>query len=164
MTDLYTLRWMLFGLVLVVAGCATAPDERDDETRASEQEQDTTISIGNDGTILHSVSNRTVALLWERAESARSEDRLEDAIGTLERALQISPENSVLWSRLAELQLEQNEYAAAENLALRSNSLAGDQPRLRYRNWLLIAEARDRRGDDAGAQEARAEADHYGGS
>lgn len=158
------IRWLLLGLILTVTGCATAPGEREDEEAAIEREEDATTTIEEDGTIRHSVPDRTVALLWERAERARSEDRLEDAIGSLERALQISPEDPVLWSRVAELQLERGEYAVAENLAARSNALAGDQPWLRYRNWLLIAEARDRRGDDAGAEQARAEADRYGGS
>lgn len=157
------IRWLLLGLVLALAGCAATPGEREEEAVVGPEEGART-TIGEDGTIRHSVPDQTVALLWERAERARSEDRLGDAIGSLERALQISPGDPVLWSRVAELHLEQGEYAAAENLAARSNALAGDQPRLRYRNWLLIAEARDRRGDDAGARQARVEADRYDGS
>lgn len=160
MTKACTIRWLLFGLYLAVAGCATMPGE--DEVSV-EQERDTTTTIEDDGTIRHSVPDRTVALLWERAERARREDRIEDAIGSLERALQISPEDPVLWSRMAELQLMRGEFAVAENLAAKSNALADDQRLLRYRNWLLIAEARKRRGDDEGAQRARAEAERYGG-
>lgn len=153
-----TRRWLVTGLLLALAGCATAP-EREAEPAAG---ADTTID--RDGTIRHSVPNRAVALLWERAERARDEDRIEDALGALERALRLTPEDPVLWSRVAELRLRQGEFAVAENLAAKSNALAGDRRLLRYRNWLLIAEARSRRGDSEGAEQARAEAERLGGS
>lgn len=159
------MRRLLPGLVLlIIAGCATGPDGSMDRTDAGEAERDAATTVEEDGTIRHSVPDRTVALLWERAEQARREERLADAIGSLERALQISPEDPVLWSRVAELRLQQGRPAVAENLAARSNALAGNQPLLRYRNWLLIAEARERRGDREGAEQARAEAERQRGS
>jgi hypothetical protein len=124
MTKACTIRWLLFGLYLAVAGCATVPGEGEDEVSV-EQERDTTTTIEDDGTIRHSVPDRTVALLWERSERARREDRIEDAIGSLERALQISPEDPVLWSRMAELQLLRGEYAVAENLAVIPGRVGG---------------------------------------
>jgi hypothetical protein len=39
-------------------------------------------------------------------------------------------------------------------MAARSSSWAGSDNRLRAENWRLIAEARERRGDDAGARAA----------
>lgn len=155
------IRWPLLGLLLGLAGCATAPDGPADEDRSAAPAATT---VEEDGTVRHSVPNRAVALLWDRAERARKAGRIEDALGSLERALRLTPDDPVLWSRVAELRLRQGEYAVAENLAAKSNALAGNQRLLRYRNWLLIAEARERRGDLEGAEQARAEAEQYGGS
>ena len=154
-----TNRWLSLALLLAVSGCATAPERAGDAPGAAG-----TTTVEQDGTIHHSVPNRAVALLWERAERARGEGRIEDALGALERALRLTPEDPVLWSRAAELRLRQGEFAVAENLAAKSNALAPDQRLLRYRNWLLIAEARERRGDTEGAQKARDEAERLGGS
>lgn len=155
-------RITLAGLValLALAGCATPGERAEQEEAAAEQG----VIVEEDGTVRHSVPNRTVALLWERAEQAREQGRLEDAIASLERALRMTPQDPVLWSRVAELRLRQGRFAVAENLAAKSNALAGEQRLLRYRNWLLIAEARKRRGDLEGAEEARAEAERYNGS
>jgi predicted Zn-dependent protease len=146
--------------LLAVGGCATPGDGAEKEEEITSRG---TISE-DDGTIRHSVPNRTVALLWERAEQAREQGRVEDAIASLERALRLTPDDPVLWSRVAELRLRQGRFAVAENLAAKSNALAGEQRLLRYRNWLLIAEARKRRGDTEGADKARAEAQRYNGT
>lgn len=141
-------------LVLLLAGCATAPDRAPSTGDTAPGEPlDTT------GAVEHSVDNRAVAMLWDEAEQARREDRVDDAVTALERALRLAPEDPVLWSRLAELRLRQQDYAVAENLAAKSNALANERRLLRYRNWLLIEEARRRRGDEAGAEQARAEAE-----
>ncbi|MDX1609725.1 MAG: hypothetical protein R3225_06340 [Halofilum sp. (in: g-proteobacteria)] len=151
--------WLPLAGALAAAGCATAPEGPMDADRA----EPAATTVEEDGTVRHSVPNRAVALLWDRAERARKDGRIEDALGSLERALRLSPDDPVLWSRVAELRLRQGEYAVAENLAAKSNALAGEQRLLRYRNWLLIAEARERRGDPEGAEQARAEAEQYGG-
>lgn len=147
------LRVPALALLASIAGCATGPSDdgaaRDGEPAGAAVE--------------HDVDNRTVALLWDRAEQARQEARLGDAVTALERALDLAPEDPVLWSRLAELRLRQGDAAAAEGLAAKSNALAGDRPSLRYRNWLLIGEARRQRGDGEGAEAARAEAERLRG-
>ena len=149
-------HWRICLLFVLLAGCATSPpgDERSSGTDAGGQQG----PLDPGSTVEHSVDNRAVALLWEEAEEARRTERLDDAVNALERALRLAPEDPVLWSRLAELRLRQKDFAVAENLAAKSNALAGDRRVLRYRNWLLIAEARRRRGDEAGAEKARAEA------
>jgi hypothetical protein len=50
--------------------------------------------------------------------------------------------------------LKQGDYQQAESVAARSNSWAGSDGRLRAENWRLIAQARDARGDAAGARTA----------
>lgn len=150
-------RWLPLLLCLGLAACAPMPQPPDDAAVPG--------APGEAGAAVeHEVDNRAVALLWARAEQARREDRLDDAVTALERALRLEPEDAVLWSRLAELRLRQADHAGAENLAAKSNALAGDQRTLRYRNWLIITEARRRRGDESGAREARARADALRGS
>lgn len=169
MRNLPVFRSLLLTTVLVLAACATAP-EREPDAADPEAVDPGTVDPGtvepadeepvaDDGSIRHTVDNEAVALLWEQAEEARANDEPRSAIGALERALRVAPEDPVLWSRLAELQLEQGEHGVAENFAARSNSLAQAHRRLRYRNWLIIAAAREYRGDEAGARAARAEAD-----
>lgn len=149
------MRWRVWivWIVLLLAGCAGTGPSRDDGEPVERGPLDTEKSVR------HEVDNRAVAMLWDQAEEARRDNRTGDAIEALERALRVAPEDPVLWSRLAEMRLRQEDFAVAENLAAKSNALAGDRRLLRYRNWLLIAEARKRRGDEEGAREAREEAD-----
>jgi len=76
------------------------------------------------------------------------------AASSLERALRIEPRNPHLWQELARVRLRQGDYAQAESVAARSNSWAGGDSRLRAENWRLIAQAREARGDAAGARAA----------
>ena len=146
---------LLFVTLLVTAGCAAL--EPEEETEPAELVADE--PFDPEGAIRHTVDDEVVAMLWEQAEQARRNEEPRSAVSALERALQVAPEDPVLWSRLAELQLEQGEHGVAENFAARSNSLAEEHRLLRYRNWLIIEAARDYRGDDEGAREARLEAD-----
>ena len=82
----------------------------------------------------------------------------DQAAASLERALRHDAKNAEVWSKLAEVRLLQNEYAQAENTALKSNALSdGDKP-LMARNWRLISKSRRLRGDAVGADEAEARA------
>jgi Tfp pilus assembly protein PilF len=90
-------------------------------------------------------------------DGARSDvaaGRLVNAAASLERALRIEPRNPRLWQELARVRLKQGDYAQAESVAARSNSWAGNDNRLRAENWRLIAQAREARGDAAGARAA----------
>jgi predicted Zn-dependent protease len=89
------------------------------------------------------------------ASTSLSVGDTEAAAAALERALRIEPENPALWHQLAQVRLAAGEPGRAERLAIRSNQLAGEQPRLVRANWQLIAEARRLRGDQAGAAAAR---------
>ncbi len=151
------LRTLLLAVLLpALAGCAAMIDP---EPEPAPEEPAVEEPFDADGAIRHTVDNEAVAMLWEQSEEARRNEEFRSAISALERALQVAPEDPVLWSRLAELQLEQGEHGVAENFAARSNALAEEHRLLRYRNWLIIEAARDYRGDDEGAREARLEAD-----
>lgn len=98
-----------------------------------------------------------VALLDRADRQARGGD-LGAAAASLERALRIEPRNALLWHRLARVRLAQGDARQAEQLAAKSNSLAGGDPALKAANWKLIARARRTAGHTQGAAEAEARA------
>src|SRR4249919_3537574 len=104
-------------------------------------------------TPLHAESP-AIASLMDGARTDYASGRLANAAASLERALRIEPRNPRLWQELARVRLKQGEYAQAESTAARSNSWAGGDNRLRAENWRLIAQAREARGDAAGARAA----------
>jgi tetratricopeptide (TPR) repeat protein len=98
--------------------------------------------------------NTAVVTLLNKAKSQAAAGRTEEAGSDLERALRIEPRNPVLWQELARIRLEEGQYQQAENLAAKSNMLAGSNRNLRVENWHLIGTARSRRGDLEGARAA----------
>jgi len=102
-------------------------------------------------------STAVVALL-EDAEQQSGAGRLDTAAVSLERALRIEPRNAQVWYRLARVRLEQGKLDQAEGLATKSMVLAGDNRQLRADNWRLVAQIRQRRGDEPGARAASAKA------
>lgn len=101
-----------------------------------------------------SSDNTAVMALLNQAESQSAAGRMDEAGANLERALRIEPRNPVLWHELARVRLEQGQYRQAENMAAKSNMLAGANRDLQAKNWRIIGEARSRRGDHQGAREA----------
>jgi tetratricopeptide (TPR) repeat protein len=99
------------------------------------------------------VNPAVVALLDSAGKQSRAGE-YDTAAATLERALEIEPTNAWLWHRLALIRLDQGAHRQAAGLAARSNSFAVADEKLQAENWSLIAEARKRLGDAAGAKEA----------
>ena len=91
-----------------------------------------------------------IALLAMAEQQANAGD-LESSAASLERAIRISPRNPVLWYHLATLRLAQGDARQAEQLAVKSNSLAPGNTLQQARNWSLIARSRRERGDSKGA-------------
>jgi predicted Zn-dependent protease len=98
--------------------------------------------------------NAAVLALLDQAQTQRSAGQMEAAGASLERALRIEPRNPVLWQELARVRLDQGQYRQAENLAAKSNALAGDDKSLRPENWRIIGQARSLLGDVQGAKAA----------
>ncbi|WP_295459061.1 tetratricopeptide repeat protein, partial [uncultured Thiodictyon sp.] len=92
--------------------------------------------------------------LARQAEQQRQTGDYAGAAATLERSLRIAPREPYLWNRLARVRMEQGLTAQAGQLAARSNDYAGGQASLKKDNWRIIAEAKRRTGDVAGATEA----------
>lgn len=90
-------------------------------------------------------STAVTALLDTAGQQARA-GNLDTAAATLERALRLEPRNPELWTRLAEIRLQQGEFDQAANLAAKSNNLAGNNAALITRNLKIIEQARGRKG------------------
>lgn len=144
------LLWFVL-LVSAVLGSACATQEKNINT-----DLNPVASIGArpDGSVRVDTQSKEVASLWASAERAISEDRPNIALELLYEALEIDGQNSLLWSRAAELQLDTLEPALAESYAVKSNAWAGDNRPLLYRNWLIIEHARSMRGDLLGVRSA----------
>ncbi len=98
--------------------------------------------------------NPAVTALVEKARGQAAAGQWDQASASLERALRIEPRNPGVWQELARVRLGQGQYLQAENMAAKSNAVAGGNRRLRAENWQLIGQARSRRGDIRGAQSA----------
>jgi Tfp pilus assembly protein PilF len=139
----------------MLAGCAGGPLRRDDPGRLERPAAPlaATPRAGSDA---------TAALLQEAAVAASQGDA-EKAAALLERALRVAPEDPLPWNRLAGLRLRQGQGSQAEQLAVKSNRLAGQQALLRAENWRIIAGARRLAGDESGARTAEEKAERFEG-
>ncbi len=104
-------------------------------------------------------SQGVVSDLKHQAEEQMASGQKDRAFLTLERALRINPNDPTLWNMLAQIQLERGNADQAEQLARKSNLLAGKNRTLRRRNWGIIAEALEKKGlaKEAAAARRRAE-------
>ncbi len=98
--------------------------------------------------------NKAVIALLDRAQTDNTAGQHEAAGASLERALRIEPRNPWLWHELAQVRLDEGQYAQAITLARKSNSFAAGQYRVQAENWQVIAKARVAQGDSAGAEQA----------
>ncbi|MDH0099121.1 hypothetical protein N7333_21265 [Pseudomonas sp. GD04158] len=96
-----------------------------------------------------------VLALLTTAQQQQGGGDLNGAASSLERAQRIAPREPQVLYRLAEVRLAQGDAAQAEQLARRGLTYAGGRPALQAGLWGLIAQARERQGDPAGAAQAR---------
>lgn len=96
-----------------------------------------------------------VLALLTSAQQLQGSGDLNGAASNLERAQRIAPREPQVLYRLAELRLAQGDAAQAEQVARRALTYAADRPALQASLWNLIARARERQGDPAGAAQAR---------
>ncbi|MGH8460874.1 MAG: hypothetical protein ACRESS_04655 [Stenotrophobium sp.] len=105
------------------------------------------------------ISGPAVTALMRQANIQRAAGNLPQAAATLGRALRIEPRNYFVWSALASTYLDQKVYDQAENVALKSNSLARGNVYVDLQNWGVIRDARTAEGNVAGAADAQARID-----
>ena len=145
-------RALLFGAVLSLSSCMLPPPVVKEEARTFKVDPDAALDI--------SFATDEAEDFWLRGlDSLENEDyvRAEFLFGL---TLKEEPEQSLVWSKLAELMLLIEDYGRAEDYAFKStgnNEAAANNPLLNYRNWVIIHEARRRRGDALGLDEARRE-------
>lgn len=80
------------------------------------------------------------------------------AASSLERAQRIAPREPQVLYRLAQVRLAQGDAAQSEQLARRALTYANGRPDLQSGLWNIIAQAREKQGDSAGAALARQKA------
>jgi tetratricopeptide (TPR) repeat protein len=101
------------------------------------------------------VSGPAVLSLLDHARDALAAGRPEQAVATLETALDIEKRNPFVWQQLAQAHLARGQPEDAEIVAHRSNSFANGNPYIETGNWRVIERARAARGDAAGVAQAR---------
>ena len=101
------------------------------------------------------VSGQAVVSLMRQSNDARASGQLDLAASQLERAQRIEPRNYFVWSALARVYLEQQQYDQAISVAGKSTSLARGNLYVEVENWKTIARAREAQGDSLGAVQAQ---------
>lgn len=99
-----------------------------------------------------------VLALLSTAQSQQTKGDIEGAMASLERAQRIAPREPQVLYRMAEIRLAQGDARQAEQLAQQGLGLASGRPALQAGLWDVIAEAREKLGNQAGAAEAREKA------
>ncbi len=101
-----------------------------------------------------SVESRPANSLLSQANAAISAGNHAKAEVLLERALRITPRNPKLWYRISQVKYAKGDYRQASAMAMRSNTMTSSR-RMKKQNWRIIANAREKLGDMAGAEQAR---------
>ncbi|MOA04287.1 Beta-barrel assembly-enhancing protease [compost metagenome] len=99
-----------------------------------------------------------VLALLTTAQQQQASGDLNGASSSLERAQRVAPREPQVLYRLAQVRMAQGDAAQAEQFARRGLTLANGRPDLQASLWALIAEAREKQGDAAGAAQARQKA------
>ena len=132
-------------VVALAAGCASQPERPPEPAPAPSPEAQPLPAPPPERLPSPRAETTAVAGLMDSARADTAAGRLANAAATLERALRIEPRNARLWHELGQVRLRQRDYAQAEGLAARSNTLAGSDADLRSANQRLIDDARARR-------------------
>jgi hypothetical protein len=99
-----------------------------------------------------------VLALLSTAQQQQASGDLNGAASSLERAQRVAPREPQVLYKLAQVRLAQGDAAQAEQFAQRGLTLANGRPTLQASLWDLIAQAREKQGDSAGAAQARQKA------
>ena len=99
-----------------------------------------------------------VLALLTTAQQQQAGGDLNGASSSLERAQRVAPREPQVLYRLAEVRMAQGDAAQAEQFARRGLTFASGRPDLQASLWGLIAQAREKQGDAAGAALARQKA------
>jgi len=143
------------GVLSLLGGCSNL------QTTSEPNRQRVLSDTMLDGSIRVDTENARVAELWLAAEQARKSNDDQKALDYLIQGLELSPDNSLLWSRAAEIQLSNEQAVLAENYAIKSNLYAGQDSSMLLRNWMIIEHSRNMRGDLLGVRSAHKKVQQY---
>jgi tetratricopeptide (TPR) repeat protein len=132
---------LLIAALSVIAADAVAVERLSDEVRAGGF-LGRSLSLSGRG-------NEAVVALLESADRELGAGHPDQASLALERALRIDPRNPTVWHYLGLARLDAGDFAQAEAMASRSQSLAPDDWALRTRNARLVTTARRASGQAA---------------
>jgi predicted Zn-dependent protease len=153
--------FLLSLMLLLLAGCASvAPPTSTPDTPAR-----STAPVAESGSSAEIINpepapkpavsgNPAVIALVDRARLDSGAGQRDSAGAALERALRIEPRNPWLWQELAQLRLNQGQYAQAVSLAQKSMSFSGQDKPLRGLNWRIIGNARIAQGNAVAGEQA----------
>lgn len=127
-----------------------APIPLEEEANQSADEKSPPTSIGNS-----SRPNAATSKLLDDAQDALVRGDLATAESVTNRGLRIAPQDPALWLQLAKIRLGQAAYLEAISLSERAQVLAADNVAARIDALQIIAIARDARGENALAEQAR---------
>lgn len=99
-----------------------------------------------------------VLALLTTAQQQQAGGDLNGASSSLERAQRVAPREPQVLYRLAQVRMAQGDAPQAEQFARRGLTFANGRPDLQASLWELIAQAREKQGDSAGATLARQKA------
>jgi len=99
-----------------------------------------------------------VLALLTTAQQQQASGDLNGASSSLERAQRVAPREPQVLYRLAQVRMAQGDAPQAEQFARRGLTFANGRPDLQASLWELIAQAREKQGDSAGAALARQKA------
>lgn len=99
-----------------------------------------------------------VLALLTTAQQQQAGGDLNGASSSLERAQRVAPREPQVLYRLAQVRMAQGDAPQAEQFARRGLTFASGRPDLQASLWELIAQAREKQGDSAGASLARQKA------
>ena len=150
--------WLSIVGLLALSGCSLFNPE---PVQTNTTQAIAPIVARPDGSVKGTTDYERVATLWASAEEARDNDQYTEALEYLYDALEVNPQDALLWSRAAEIQLDILEAALAESYASKSNTYAANNSSLLYRNWMIIEAARNMRGDLLGVRSAHKKVQEY---
>jgi tetratricopeptide (TPR) repeat protein len=137
--------------LLLIAGCATSPPpgtepRNDGSSRADDSSAAVTApeqtADDESAPTRPSRDEATLALL-NQSDRAVANGAIDDALAYAERAVRIDPRRADLWTRLARLELANEDPDTAIRYAHKALALAGTRVDWTRDAWLVIAEAKD---------------------
>ena len=115
-------------------------------------------SSGSGGLAADEQLDGPVLALLTTAQQQQASGDLNGASSSLERAQRVAPREPQVLYRLAQVRMAQGDAPQAEQLARRGLTFTSGRPALQASLWELIAQAREKQGDSAGAALARQKA------